>query len=107
MIHPSEGSGWEITAAALVRSIQFSQRRALFWMAMSKSVMPLYGRQSPLTGMATGAASPPGFPDDPEEHLLRQDAPGAPPIGAAFCVNGDAGTATRWQNKVAKCRETS
>ena len=75
MIYPGEGSGWEITAAALVRKdpIQPAARTFLDW-AMSKSVMPLYGRQSPLTGMATGAASPPGFPDDPEEHLLRQDA---------------------------------
>ena len=75
MIYPREGSGWEITAGALVRkdAIQPAARTFLDW-AMSKSVMPLYARQSPLTGMVTGVASPAGFPANPEAQLLRQDA---------------------------------
>lgn len=75
MIYPREGSGWEITAAALVRKdpIQPAARTFLDW-AMSKSVMPLYARQSPLTGMVTGVANPAGFPLNPEAQLLRQDA---------------------------------
>ena len=75
MIYPREGSGWEITAAALVRKdpIQPAARTFLDW-AMSKSVMPLYARQSPLTGMVTGVASPAGFPTNAEAQLLRQDA---------------------------------
>lgn len=75
IIYPREGSGWEITAAALVRKdpIQPAARTFLDW-AMSKSVMPLYARQSPLTGMVTGIPSPSGFPVNPEAQLLRQDA---------------------------------
>ena len=75
IIYPREGSGWEITAAALVRKdpIQPAARTFLDW-AMSKSVMPLYARQSPLTGMVTGVPSPAGFPINPEAQLLRQDA---------------------------------
>lgn len=75
IIYPREGSGWEITAAALVRKdpIQPAARTFLDW-AMSKSVMPLYARHSPLTGMVTGVSSPAGFPSNPEAQLLRQDA---------------------------------
>jgi len=75
IIYPREGSGWEITAAALLRKdpIQPAARTFLDW-AMSKSVMPLYARQSPLTGMVTGVARPAGFPANPEAQLLRQDA---------------------------------
>ena len=75
MIYPREGSGWEITASALVRKdpVHPAARTFLDW-AMSKSVMPLYARQSPLTGMVTSVTKPAGFPANPETQLLRQDA---------------------------------
>lgn len=62
---------------------------------MSKSVMPLYARQSPLTGIVTGVARPAGFHANSETQLLRQMLLGAPPIGAVFCVNGDGGIVTK------------
>lgn len=75
MIYPTEGSSWEMTVGALVRKdpIQPAARTFLDW-AVSKSVMPLYARKSPLTGLATGLAAPVGFPTNPEKQLLRQDS---------------------------------
>ncbi len=80
MIYPSEGSGWEIMVGALVRKdpVQPAARTFLDW-AVSKSVMPLYARESPLTAMQTGASIPSGFPANAEAQLLKQD----PSWGAA------------------------
>lgn len=75
MIYPPEGSSWEIIAGALVRKdpIQPAALTFLDW-AVSKSVMPLYARKSPLTGISTALSAPAGFPADPEKQLLKQDA---------------------------------
>ena len=80
MIYPQEGAGWELMVGALVRKdpVRPAARTFLDW-AVSKSVMPLYARQSPLTAMRTRASSPPGFPANAEAQQLPQD----PSWGAA------------------------
>ena len=80
MIYPREGSGWEIAVGALVLKdpVQPAAQTFLDW-AVSKSVMPLYARASPLTAMPTGASIPRGFLTNSEAQLLKQD----PSWGAA------------------------
>jgi iron(III) transport system substrate-binding protein len=80
MIYPQEGAGWELMVGALVRKdpVRPAARTFLDW-AVSKSVMQLYARQSPLTAMRTRASSPPGFPANAEAQQLPQD----PSWGAA------------------------
>lgn len=80
IVYPSEGLGSEVMVGALVRKdpIQPAARTFLDW-AVSKSVMPLYARQSPLTAMQTGISQPLNFPEDAETQLLHMD----PAWGAA------------------------
>lgn len=78
MIYPTEGSGWELAASALVRKdpIHPAAKTFLDW-SISKSAMQLYARKSAVTGMKTGMAIPLGFPTNPDAQLLKKDIPWA------------------------------
>lgn len=76
MVYPTEKSGWELAASALMRKdpIQPTARLFLDW-AISESAVRLYAHKSAITVYKTGLALPPGFPTDPEGQLLDKDAP--------------------------------
>lgn len=73
-VFPSEGSGWDVEANALVRkpTISAAARRFLDW-AISDSAMRGYARFQAITTVATGLPIPAGYPADPLAQLIDND----------------------------------
>ncbi len=74
MIFPSEGSGWDVEANALVRKPEMlaASRRFLDW-AIGDHAMAEYGQHTGILSVQTGAPPPRGFPADLESHLGQND----------------------------------
>ena len=74
LILPSEGSGWEVDANALIRkpAILPAAKQFLGW-AIGDHAMADYGQRFGIVSVATGAAPPRGFPGDLEAHLGGND----------------------------------
>lgn len=73
-VFPSEGSGWEIEANALVKKADMSPaaRSFLDW-AISDEMMRMYAANYPITAAATDVAIPDGYPADPIAQLVSND----------------------------------
>ncbi len=73
-VFPSEGSGWETEANALVKKAQINPaaRTFLDW-AISSEIMKLYAESYPITAAETGVAIPKGYPADPLKQLIQND----------------------------------
>ena len=73
-VFPSEGSGWETEANALIKKdpINPAARTFLDW-AISSEVMKLYAESYPITAADTGVAIPEGYPADPIKQLIDND----------------------------------
>ena len=73
-VFPSEGSGWDVEANALIKKakIKDSAKTFLDW-AIGAEVMSAYAKVYPVTAYATGIAIPEGYPADPEKQLIKND----------------------------------
>ncbi len=73
-VFPTEGSGWETEANALVKKgkINPAARTFLDW-AISPDAMQAYAKSYPITAMDTGVAIPTGYPADPLKQLIKND----------------------------------
>lgn len=71
---PTEGSGWDVEANALVKkdNIKSGAKTFLDW-AISPDVMAAYAKVYPVTAYDTGAPIPDGYPKDPEAQLIEND----------------------------------
>jgi iron(III) transport system substrate-binding protein len=73
-VFPSEGSGWDIEANALVKkaAIKPSAKTFLDW-AISERIMKEYAASYPVTAAPSGVDIPQGYPADPLKQLLPND----------------------------------
>ena len=73
-VFPSEGSGWDIEANALVKKAEINPAAKLFldW-AISPRLMREYAKNFPVTAAVTGIAIPEGYPADPLAQLVPND----------------------------------
>lgn len=73
-IFPSEGSGWDLEANALVKKENIKEEAKLFldW-AISDEVMKEYGKNYAITSVDLGIEPPEGFPKDPLKQLIEND----------------------------------
>ncbi len=73
-VFPTEGSGWDIEANALVKkaSIKPAARTFLDW-AISDEVMIKYAASYPVTSAETTVGVPEGYPPDPVRQLIAND----------------------------------
>ncbi len=73
-VFPSEGSGWDVEANALIKkpTIKESAKTFLDW-AISEPVMKEYAKVFPITAYDVGVPVPEGFPKDPEAQLIDND----------------------------------
>lgn len=73
-VFPTEGSGWDIEANALVKkaSIKPAARTFLDW-AISDEVMIKYAASYPVTAAETTVGVPEGYPPDPVKQLIAND----------------------------------
>jgi iron(III) transport system substrate-binding protein len=73
-IFPTEGSGWEMEANALVKkdAIKPAAKTFLDW-TISDSAMREYARGFAITGAPTDVPIPAGFPADPVAQLVEND----------------------------------
>lgn len=73
-VFPTEGSGWEVEANALIRkpSINPAAQTFLDW-AISDAVMAEYAQSFAITSVATSVPVPAGFPADPLAQLVAND----------------------------------
>lgn len=78
VVFPSEGSGWEIEASALVNKelIKPAAKTFLDW-AISQQAMETYAADWALTSARTDIPIPDGYPTNPAEELLDSDFPWA------------------------------
>lgn len=76
VIFPSEKTGWDMEASALVKklSIKPAAKTFLDW-AISDSAMREYAKNYAITAANTDIPLPQGFPADPTQHLLDRDFP--------------------------------
>jgi iron(III) transport system substrate-binding protein len=76
MIYPREKTGWELSISALVRKDPITPAAHTFldW-SISDPVMRLYTRKSALAAAPTGMNAPPGYPADPNTHLIDRNIP--------------------------------
>jgi iron(III) transport system substrate-binding protein len=76
LIFPSEGSGWDMRANALVKKRALTSKPAaktfLDW-AISDSAMRAYANNLALTAVRLDSPLPPGFPSDLERQLFDKD----------------------------------
>lgn len=74
VVFPSEGSGWDMEANALVKkaTIKPAARTFLDW-AISPEIMEAYADNFAITGAPTAAGVPEGFPANPESQLIEND----------------------------------
>jgi len=70
-VFPTEGSGWDIEANALVKKAEIKPAAKVFldW-AISPEVSKLYAESFPITAVKTDAAIPDGYPADPLKQLI-------------------------------------
>lgn len=73
-VFPSEGSGWDVEANALMKkpAIKAGAKTFLDW-AISEPVMKEYAKVYPVTAYPTGMPIPEGFPADPDAQLIEND----------------------------------
>ena len=73
-VFPSEGSGWELEANALVKKANINPNAKIFldW-AISDSAMREYAVSFAITGAPTDVPVPTGFPTDPIAQLTEND----------------------------------
>ncbi len=71
---PTEGSGWDLEANALVKKASIKPEAKVFldW-ALSMDAMKEYAQSFAVTGYATGTAIPEGFPADPTKQMIKND----------------------------------
>lgn len=74
VVFPSEGSGWDMEANALVKKadIKPAARTFLDW-AISDEIMQEYAQNFAITSVPTDAGIPEGFPEDPLAQLIEND----------------------------------
>lgn len=73
-VFPSEGSGWEIEANALIAkgNIKPAAKTFLDW-AISPTIVPEYAKSFAVTSVKTDEPIPEGFPADPIAQLIDND----------------------------------
>ncbi len=73
-VFPTEGSGWDVEANALVKKPQIKDAAKTFldW-AISPEVMAEYAKNFSITSVKTDVKLPVGFPPDPEKQLADND----------------------------------
>lgn len=71
---PSEGSGWELEANALIKKKEIKESAKLFldW-AISDDAMKEYGKSFAIITVPSGVKPPQGFPQEPEKQLIKND----------------------------------
>lgn len=74
VVFPSEGSGWDMEANALVKKddIKPAARTFLDW-AISDAIMQEYAQSFAITSVPTDQGIPEGFPSDPLAQLIDND----------------------------------
>lgn len=73
-VFPSEGSGWDLEANALIKKdrIKPAARTFLDW-AISDAIMKEYAQSYPVTSVDTGEPIPAGYVDDPKAQMIDND----------------------------------
>lgn len=73
-VFPTEGSGWDIEANALVKKAEINPAAKTFldW-AISEEIMVKYAESYPVTAAETNVAIPEGYPADPIAQLIEND----------------------------------
>lgn len=73
-VFPTEGSGWELEANALVKKAEVNPAAKTFldW-AISDDAMANYAQNFALTSVPTDTPVPEGFPEDPQAQLIDND----------------------------------
>jgi len=73
-VFPTEGSGWDIEANALVKKAKINPASKTFldW-AISEEIMVKYAESYPVTAAETSVAIPEGYPADPIAQLMEND----------------------------------
>lgn len=76
VIFPTEKTGWDMEASALVKKLHVKPNAKVFldW-ALSDSAMREYAKNYAITAVKTDVPLPQGFPDDPMKHLLDRNLP--------------------------------
>lgn len=74
VVFPVGGSGWDSEANALIAKENIKNEAKVFldW-AISDEAMKLYGTQYAITGVPTDNKIPEGYPENPMEHLVKND----------------------------------
>lgn len=73
-VFPTEGSGWDIEANALVKKADIKEASKTFldW-AITPEVSEKYAQNFAITAVKTDVPLPKGFPADPEKQLAKND----------------------------------
>jgi iron(III) transport system substrate-binding protein len=73
-VFPSEGSGWEMEANALIKQAEIDPAARVFldW-AIGDEIMRKYAENFPITAAKTDVAVPEGYPADVMGQLINQD----------------------------------
>ena len=73
-VFPTEGSGWDIEANALVKkaNIKPAAKTFLDW-AISTDIMKEHAQSYPVTAADSGVPIPAGYPADPTKQLIKND----------------------------------
>lgn len=76
VIFPTEKTGWDMEASALVRKLRVKPAAKTFldW-AISDGAMRAYAANYAITAVKLDLPVPPGFPTDPTQELLDRDFP--------------------------------
>jgi len=74
VVFPSEGSGWDVEANALIKKANIKPEAKTFldW-AIGQDVMKLYAKVYPVTAYDVGVPIPAGYPNDPLAQLIQND----------------------------------
>lgn len=73
-VWPTEGSGWDLEANALVAKADIKDAAKTFLdFAISEDVMKLYAEVYPITSIDTGIPAPEGYPADPRSLIIDND----------------------------------
>lgn len=76
VIFPTEKTGWDMEASALIRKLSIKQASKTFldW-SISESAMRAYAQNYSITAVKLDIPVPPGFPANPTQLLLDRDFP--------------------------------